>query len=46
VSRTSLLGELAAYSPLDVREAAMVARLAAFVKAHADCFERSLSIDT
>jgi 8-oxo-dGTP pyrophosphatase MutT (NUDIX family) len=44
MSREGLLGELQAYRPADARETAMVGELAAFVRAHPDCFERSLSI--
>jgi 8-oxo-dGTP pyrophosphatase MutT (NUDIX family) len=42
--RAALLAELDAYAPSDAREAAMAARLRAFVAAHADCFERSLLV--
>ena len=41
-SRASLLAELRAYVPADAREAAMRARLVAFVAAHPDAFERTL----
>jgi 8-oxo-dGTP pyrophosphatase MutT (NUDIX family) len=44
VSREGLLGELAVYRPADARERAMVDELAAFMRAHADCFERGLSV--
>lgn len=40
----ALLRELAAYAPADARERDMVVELAAFVDAHADCFERRLRI--
>ncbi|MFN2459694.1 MAG: NUDIX hydrolase [Candidatus Velthaea sp.] len=43
MSRTALLAELAAYSPSDARERSMVAEVAAFVRAHEACFERSLA---
>jgi 8-oxo-dGTP pyrophosphatase MutT (NUDIX family) len=43
-SRETLLDELLAYVPSDAREAAMRDRLAAFVAAHADAFERALQI--
>jgi 8-oxo-dGTP pyrophosphatase MutT (NUDIX family) len=42
-SRASLLDELRAYVPADAREAAMHARLIAFVTANADAFERTLA---
>jgi 8-oxo-dGTP pyrophosphatase MutT (NUDIX family) len=41
-SRASLLAELRAYVPGDAREAAMRARLVAFVAAHPDALERTL----
>ena len=44
MSRESLLRELEVYRPADAREAAMVAELAAFVRMHRACFERSLAI--
>jgi 8-oxo-dGTP pyrophosphatase MutT (NUDIX family) len=43
-SRASLLDELRAYVPADAREAAMRARLVAFVAEHPDAFERSLLV--
>lgn len=43
-SRAGLLAELRAYVPADAREAAMRDRLAAFVAAHPDAFERALAI--
>jgi len=42
MSRASLLAELVAYAPADAREAAMRSEIAAFVRDHADCFERTL----
>jgi 8-oxo-dGTP pyrophosphatase MutT (NUDIX family) len=42
--RFDLLADLRRYAPSDAREAAMVARLRAFVVAHPECFERSLAI--
>ncbi len=42
--RERLLRELRAYVPADAREAAMRDRLAAFVAAHEDAFERALAI--
>ena len=42
-TRTSLLDELRAYVPADPREAAMRARLVAFVAEHHDAFERTLA---
>jgi len=39
-----LLAELEAYRAVDEPEAAQAGRLAGFVRAHADCFERGLSI--
>jgi 8-oxo-dGTP pyrophosphatase MutT (NUDIX family) len=44
MSRESLLSELQSYRAADERERAMVAEVAAFVRAHSDCFERSLAI--
>jgi 8-oxo-dGTP pyrophosphatase MutT (NUDIX family) len=44
MSRAGLLRELAAYRAVDARERAVVARVATFVRAHRDCFERSLTI--
>ncbi len=44
MSRSHLLAELRAYHPADARERAMVDDLAAFVGAHADCFERGLAV--
>jgi 8-oxo-dGTP pyrophosphatase MutT (NUDIX family) len=44
MSRASLLAELVAYTPADAREAAMRSEIAAFVRDHADCFERSLLV--
>jgi 8-oxo-dGTP pyrophosphatase MutT (NUDIX family) len=44
VSRENLLVELNVYRAADERERAMAGRLAEFVRAHADCFERGLSI--
>jgi 8-oxo-dGTP pyrophosphatase MutT (NUDIX family) len=41
-TRANLLAELRAYVPSDAREAAMRARLVAFVAAHDDAFERTL----
>ena len=41
-TRANLLAELRAYVPADPREAAMRARLVAFVAAHADAFARTL----
>jgi 8-oxo-dGTP pyrophosphatase MutT (NUDIX family) len=43
-SRASLLDELRAYVPADAREAAMRARLVAFVAAQPDAFERALAV--
>ncbi|MEA2786759.1 MAG: hypothetical protein QOF71_2863 [Candidatus Eremiobacteraeota bacterium] len=43
-SRARLLDELRAYVPADPREAAMRARLVAFVAAHPDAFERALTV--
>lgn len=42
--RARLLALLRAHTPWDAREAAMLARIIAFVEAHEDCFERSLLI--
>jgi 8-oxo-dGTP pyrophosphatase MutT (NUDIX family) len=42
VHRAPLLDKLRAHRPADAREAEMTARLAQFVAAHSDCFERSL----
>lgn len=42
--RAPLLALLRAHRPRDPHEAAMTARLAAFVEAHDDCFERTLAI--
>lgn len=42
--RVTLLEELRAYAPFDEREAAMRTRLIAFVGAHEDAFERTLTI--
>jgi 8-oxo-dGTP pyrophosphatase MutT (NUDIX family) len=44
MSRERLLTELEAYRSLDERERAMADELAAFVRAHRDCFDRSLTI--
>lgn len=44
VSRERLLQQLAAYRPSTEEEAAMCTRLATFVAAHEDCFERSLLV--
>jgi len=44
VSRETLLRELDSYRPADAREGAMVAELAAFVRAYGDCFERRRTI--
>lgn len=44
MTRADLLAQLAAHRPFTEEEAAMCARLAAFVAAHEDCFERSLAI--
>ncbi len=44
LSRHALLTDLDAYVPATEREAAMLARLRAFVAEHDDCFERSLAI--
>jgi 8-oxo-dGTP pyrophosphatase MutT (NUDIX family) len=41
-NRTDLLAELQTYHPADARERAMVDELATFVRAHPDCFERTL----
>ncbi len=41
MNRATVLAELADYQPADSREAAMLAELADFVRARADCFERS-----
>jgi 8-oxo-dGTP pyrophosphatase MutT (NUDIX family) len=43
-SRQGLLAELRTYVPADAREAAMRDRLAAFVAAHPDAFERALPV--
>ncbi|MCS7042057.1 MAG: NUDIX hydrolase [Bryobacteraceae bacterium] len=40
--RTLLLAALRAHSPWDAREASMLARIAAFVETHENCFERTL----
>lgn len=40
--REPLLEALRAHAPFDEREAAMLARIIAFVEAHEDCFERTL----
>ena len=42
--RALLLALLRAHQPGDPHEAAMTARLVAFVEAHDDCYERSLAI--
>jgi 8-oxo-dGTP pyrophosphatase MutT (NUDIX family) len=42
--RELLLEALRAHAPADEREAAMLARIVAFVQAHEDCFERSLLV--
>jgi 8-oxo-dGTP pyrophosphatase MutT (NUDIX family) len=42
--RELLLASLRAHVPWDEREAAMLARIVAFVEAHEDCFERSLLV--
>ena len=42
--RQPLLSLLAAYAPFDEHDAAARERIATFVEAHADCFERSLEI--
>lgn len=44
VTRQDLLAKLAVYEPTDAHEAAMTARLRAFVAANENCFERSLAI--
>jgi 8-oxo-dGTP pyrophosphatase MutT (NUDIX family) len=44
VSREDFLAELEAYRAVDEREGAMADRLAGFVRAHADCFERGLRV--
>ena len=43
-TRETLLDELRAYEPADAREHAMRDRLAAFVAAHLDAFERALLV--
>ena len=42
--RRALLADLDRYDPVDAREREMAERLRAFVAAHEDCFERTLSI--
>lgn len=42
--RTQLLEQLARYVPEDARDEAQRRRIVDFVRAHADCFERSLAI--
>jgi len=42
--RERLLRDLAAYAPGDAYEAALAERIAAFVRAHDTCFERTLAI--
>ncbi|MFN7932430.1 MAG: NUDIX hydrolase [Bryobacteraceae bacterium] len=44
VSRARLLEQLAAHTPSTTEEASMRARLAEFVSAHENCFERTLLI--
>ncbi|MDX2152260.1 MAG: NUDIX hydrolase [Bryobacteraceae bacterium] len=44
MSREALLAKLRAHVPATDEEAEMTARLAAFVEAHEDCFERSLLV--
>lgn len=44
LDRADLLAELGRYVPGDAREAVMVAEIAAFVRAHPDAFERTLTI--
>ncbi|MBK9169380.1 MAG: NUDIX hydrolase [Bryobacterales bacterium] len=44
MDRTALLAALAAHQPFDEHEAGMTRRLAAFVEAYEDCFERSLQV--
>ncbi len=43
-TRETLLAELRAYAPADLRENAMRERLVAFVAAHADAFARTLAV--
>lgn len=43
-ARMALHAELRAHAPWDAGEAEMLARMADFVAAHSDCFERSLAI--
>lgn len=43
-TREDLIAALAAHEPFDAHEAAMRERVLAFVRAHAECFERSLLI--
>ncbi len=43
-TRASLLDELARHQPFNEHEARMLARIAAFVEEHEDCFERSLLV--
>jgi 8-oxo-dGTP pyrophosphatase MutT (NUDIX family) len=43
-SRDALLDELRAYIPADAREASMRDRLAAFIEAHPDAFERAHAV--
>jgi 8-oxo-dGTP pyrophosphatase MutT (NUDIX family) len=42
--RESLLARLQAYVPIDAADAAQRDRIAAFVRAHPDCFVRSLAV--
>jgi 8-oxo-dGTP pyrophosphatase MutT (NUDIX family) len=44
MTREALLGELAAYVPLDAREAKMQAAIARFISAREACFERTLRV--
>lgn len=44
MSRASLLDAMARHRPLDEHESKMLARIAAFVTEHSDCFERSLLV--
>jgi 8-oxo-dGTP pyrophosphatase MutT (NUDIX family) len=43
-SRQTLLAQLARHQPFDDHEARMLHRIASFVEAHDDCFERTLAI--
>lgn len=44
MSRAALIAELGEYHPADAREREMAATVREFVKAHTDCFERSLLV--